>query len=81
MLKSPGALGNMLGMGGGRFQQALAGLQDQAEGLEGLSCWPVPRSGVRRKVALRSRRGPRVRAERRSVGAELRRKAAVGAAE
>ena len=37
MLKSPGAIGNMLGMGGGRFQQALAGLQEQAEGLEGLS--------------------------------------------
>jgi len=37
MLKSPGALGNMLGMGGGRFQQALAGLSEQTEGLEGLS--------------------------------------------
>src|SRR5579863_5601837 len=29
MLKSPGALGGMLGMGGGRLEQALSGLKDQ----------------------------------------------------
>jgi signal recognition particle subunit SRP54 len=37
MLKSPGALGGMLGMGGGRFEAAIAGLKDQADGLDDLS--------------------------------------------
>ncbi|MFZ0666508.1 MAG: signal recognition particle protein [Acidimicrobiales bacterium] len=43
MLKSPAALGNMLGMGGGKFQQALAGLQAQGEGPNGLS---LPTAGA-----------------------------------
>ena len=81
MLKSPGALGNMLGMGGGRFQQALAGLQDQAEGLEGLSLpagasqWGTPKGGSAQPARPKGPGG------RRSVGAGLLRKVAVGAAE
>jgi signal recognition particle subunit SRP54 len=37
MLKSPGALGSMLGMSGGKLQQAIAGLQEQTEGSDDLS--------------------------------------------
>jgi signal recognition particle subunit SRP54 len=43
MLKSPGALGGMLGMGGGRFEAAIAGLKDQADGLDDLS---LPAAGA-----------------------------------
>ena len=68
MLKSPGALGNMLGMGGGRFQQALAGLSEQTEGLEGLSM-PVglPNSGAQ-KAAPHSFRGQKDPVARKSAG-------------
>jgi len=52
MLKSPGALGSMLGMGGGRFQQALAGLQGEADGLDGLS---LPAAGASQGLGLPAR--------------------------
>jgi signal recognition particle subunit SRP54 len=43
MLKSPGALGSMLGMSGGKFEAALASLKDEADGLDDLS---LPAAGA-----------------------------------
>ncbi len=43
MLKSPGALGGMLGMGSGQLKQAVANLNAGAEGLDGLS---LPAAGA-----------------------------------
>ncbi len=62
MLKSPGALGGMLGMGGGQFEQALAASMSGAEGLDGLS---LPAAGAAQGMNLGEpgelrRRDPRV---------------------
>jgi signal recognition particle subunit SRP54 len=49
MLKSPGALGGMLGMGSGQLKQAVASLNAGAEGLDGLS---LPAAGAAQGMNL-----------------------------
>ncbi len=48
MLKSPGALGGMLGMGSGQLKQAVASLNAGADGLDGLS---LPAAGADRSMS------------------------------